>query len=216
MLRRGASLMVLLCALLALRTAAAQDSGGGISVQEAPQLPSPEVLAKLHEVRPPVSFDPPLRIIDYILLASGALVLLGLLIAAMAARREVQPEPDVPSAPPAYLQTLEALEELGARGYFNAGEDGHQALAEALPPILKHYLLQATSVWADPLTTRETAKALRDRELEWLSRQLGVLLAACDRVKFGGASLFAEDPIPLAKSAIRVWAEREGARGGGV
>jgi hypothetical protein len=196
--------LALSVALLCVAAAAQQPETGDPAESRKPVPPPPEVVEQLHDVRPPVAFEPTWRPIDYAVAIGGALILAAAALLAWRARRAAAPEPPAaPPSPPPHIAALDALDALRARRLYESGSEGHLMLAQGLPAILKAYLDAIQRAQFTYWTTRETHGRLAGQVPHRLAEEATWLLIECDRVKFAGQSGFADDPIDRAEAVIR-------------
>jgi hypothetical protein len=161
------------------------------------------VVEQLHDVRPPVPFDPYWRPVDYAVVAGAALLILALALLVIRARRRPEEEPQPPLGPPAHQVALEKLQALRARQLYGSGRDGHLILAGEVPKVLKEYLDEAHGPEYVYRTTRETHRGLSEGYPSELVQRATWLLLVCDRVKFAGKPGFDNDPIDEAEDIVR-------------
>lgn len=206
--------LALSVALLCVAAPAQQPETGDPAEPRKPVPPPPEVVEQLHDVRPPVAFEPTWRPIDYAVAIGGALILAAAALLTWRARRAAAPEPPTaPPWPPPHVVALDALDALRARRLYESRAEGHLMLAQELPAILKAYLDAVQRAQFAYWTTRETHGRLAGQVPRHLAEEATWLLLECDRVKFAGQSGFANDPIDRAEAVIRGFAswQREGA-----
>jgi len=211
-------LVFLIVALSALCSCSAHAQRSGPSIESgapgdptAPASPpSPEIVERLHDIRGPVAFAPPWRVVDYAALAGAAMAGLALLLTAWAIARGRVPraEPAAAPLPAAHEAALARLRELADLNLFGqGGRDGHLRLATEVPRILKGFLDAVYATGSVYLTTTEThSKTGAAMGLEW-GRAVAAVLVSCDRVKFAGQAALASDPIPEAERIVAAVAD---------
>jgi hypothetical protein len=186
-----------------------------VSESGPPTPPPPEAVARLRDIRPPVAFAPPWRVVDYVTVVALALILLGiaLALAGVFRARKQDPPPAAP-IPDAAERALLALEDLERENLFAApGHEPHVRLGSRIPEILKAFLDARFTARSEYLTTAETYGALLATGDGRLAREVALLLALCDRVKFAGVERFGEDPIGAARDLVRRTAAEAATRG---